>query len=95
VNGVLMDDEQPSATVRTVYTVVLAGVTLNVEVVSPVLQMLPVGAELTRVVLLPVQRLAEEPFPRVMLGVGGIGLTVTTTAWLMADEQPFATACAV
>jgi hypothetical protein len=62
-------------------------VTLIVWVVAlPGVQRLPVALEDVRLTLPPVQNVVGPP--GVMVGVGGSGLTVTTTGAEGAEEQP-------
>jgi hypothetical protein len=72
---------------------VLLGVTCIDCVVEPLLHTLPVVAELVSVTVVPSQMVV--PPVELMVGVVGVWFTVTTIAWLTADEQPLATACAV
>jgi hypothetical protein len=69
-------------------------VTLMVWVVAlPGLQRLPVALEEVRFTLPPAQNVVGPP--GVIVGVGGRGLTVTTTGAEAADVQPAFVTCTV
>ena len=74
---------QPATTAKTV--TLCEVVTVVVVVKSPVLQLFPLDALEVSTTLPPVQKVVGPPL---IVGVGGIGLTVTTTAFETAEVHP-------
>jgi hypothetical protein len=86
VTGAETADVQPAATSYTVNVPLV--VTLIDDVVAPLLQLLPEAA-LEVSVTLPPEQMVVDPLG-VMVGVGGMGFTVTTTGVETAEVQPAA-----